>query len=266
MRAIFPLAILLAACGKPALPDNQDNGVKAELLAPPGVKIPAPKPFVFDEKNDLIDLHFAWSSEAAAVPQLVKRFQAELDKAKAELSSDSKEEIERRKKEGFPVGVPFTQSTDYKTAGSTDRLLSLSVDIASYTGGAHGNYGTKGLLWDRWANKEIKVADLFAAAANMDRLLTQPWCDALNKAREEKRGETVGGGGMFDDCPKLTDISIIPTDKDGNGKFERLILVADPYVAGPYVEGSYEIELPVTGDLIAAIRSDYRENFEAQPQ
>jgi hypothetical protein len=100
----------------------------------------------------------------------------------------------------------------------------------------------------------------------MDRLLTQPWCDALNKARAEKRGEPVGGGGMFDECPKLSEISIIPTDKDGNGKFERLELIADPYVAGPYVDGSYEIELPVTGDLIAAIRSDYRENFAVQPQ
>ena len=42
--------------------------------------------------------------------------------------------------------------------------------------------------------------------------------------------------------------------------------MADPYVAGPYVEGSYEIELPVTGDLTAAISSDFRESFEVQPQ
>ena len=97
-------------------------------------------------------------------------------------------------------------------------------------------------------------------------MLTPRWCDALNKAREEKRGEPVGGGGMFDECPKLDEISIIPTDKDGNSKFERLVLIADPYVAGPYVEGDYEIDLPVTGDLIAALRSDYRESFEAQPQ
>jgi len=169
------------------------------------------------------------------------------------------------KKEDFPFN-PYSSSTDYKTAGASERLLSLSIDVAAYTGGAHGNYGTKGLLWDRWARKEIQTAGLFTAAANMDRLLTQPWCDALNKAREEKRGEPVGGGGMFDDCPKLSDISIVPTDKNGDGKFDRLTLTADPYVAGPYVEGNYEIELPVTGDLIAAIRSDYRENFEAQPQ
>jgi hypothetical protein len=72
---------------------------------------------------------------------------------------------------------------------------------------------------------------------------------------------------MFDDCPKLEDIAIVPTDKDGNGKFERLILTASPYVAGPYAEGSYEIDLAVTVDLIAALKSDYRASFEAgQPQ
>ena len=101
----------------------------------------------------------------------------------------------------------------------------------------------------------------------MDRLLTQRWCDALNKAREEKRGEPVGGEGMFNDCPKLSEIAIVPTDKDKNGRFERLILTASPYVAGPYVEGSYEIDLPVTPDLIAALKADYRDSFEAgQPQ
>ena len=72
--------------------------------------------------------------------------------------------------------------------------------------------------------------------ANMDRLLTQRWCDALNKAREEKRGEPIGGDGMFDECPKLSEIAIIPTDKDKNGRFEAAG-VASPYVAGPYAEG-----------------------------
>ena len=76
------------------------------------------------------------------------------------------------------------------------------------------------------------------------------------------RGAPAGGGGMFDEGPGLDYIAIIPTDKDGNGRFERLLLVASPYVAGPYAEGSYEIELPVTGDLAAGIRDDYRSGFE----
>lgn len=260
---VIPLAIMLTACGKQAAePVNQvaEATPAAKPAAPPA------KPFVFDEENDLIEYHFGWSAEAAAVPQLVARFQADMNKSKAELLASAREDKTELERQGFDFNS-YSSSTDYKTAGQSSRLLSLSVDVASFTGGAHGNYGTAGLLWDRRANKEIGIADLFAAAANMDRLLTQPWCDALNKAREEKRDEPVGGGGgMFDDCPKLTDISIVPTDKDGNGKFERLTLTASPYVAGPYVEGDYEVELPVTGDAIAALRSDYRDSFEVQPQ
>jgi hypothetical protein len=71
---------------------------------------------------------------------------------------------------------------------------------------------------------------------------------------------------MFDECPKLDEIAIVPTDKNGNGRFERLILTASPYVAGPYSEGSYEIDLSVTADLIAALKSEYRGSFESQPQ
>ena len=52
-------------------------------------------------------------------------------------------------------------------------------------------------------------------------------------------------------------------DSNKDGKFDRLLLVASPYVAGPWVEGSYEIELPLTADLIAALKSEYRPSFTA---
>jgi hypothetical protein len=114
------------------------------------------------------------------------------------------------------------------------------------------------------AKKEIDLVSLFAQPANRDRLLTQRWCDALNKAREEKRGEPVGGGGMFDDCPALNDIAIIPTDKDKEGRFDTLLLVASPYVAGPYAEGSYEIALAVTPELLAGFKAEFKPSFEVQ--
>ena len=258
------IALALAACGKTSesAPANQVG--EAQPASKPAA--PAPRAFVFDEKNELIDFHFAWSAEAAAIPQLVARFQAEMKKAKDELVAGAKDDKAMRDKEGFDFHG-FQSSTDYKTSGQSDRLLSLTLDVGAYTGGAHGNYGTSGLLWNRSAAREIKLVDLFGEPANRDRLLTQRWCDALNKAREEKRGEPVGGDEMFDECPKLDEIAIVPTDKDGNGRFERLILTASPYVAGPYAEGSYEIDLPVTADLMSALNSDYQGSFEAvQPQ
>jgi hypothetical protein len=222
-------------------------------------------PFVHDEKNDLIEFHYAWSAEAAAVPQLVDRLEKAMQKVKTELIAGAKADKDFREKEGFEFTV-HSSNADYRTAGQSPRLLSLSVESGSYTGGAHGNYGTSGLLWDRRADREIKIADLFTAPANMDRLLTQRWCDKLNEAREEKRGEPVGGDALFDECPALDQIAIIPTDAEGDGRFEMLQLVASPYVAGPYAEGSYEIELTVTAELIAALKADYRASFEFQTQ
>lgn len=258
--ALLPL-LLLAACGQQASPPA--NEIAAEPAAKPAAPaVPAAKAFVADEKNDLIEFHYAWSAEAAAVPQLVERLRTDMEKVKAELIAGAQEDKEMREKQGAEFHGHMS-STDYKTGGQSDRLLSLSVESGGYTGGAHGNYGVGALLWDRTQAKEIKVADLFSAPSDMDRLLTKRWCEALNKEREKKRGEPVGSGGMFDECPKLDEIAIIPGDKDKNGRFETLAMVASPYVAGPWVEGAYEIELAVTPELLAALKGDYRTDFEA---
>jgi hypothetical protein len=258
------LGSLLTACSQASQPATNNQASEPALATTPAA--PTPKAFAFDEKNELIDFHFGWSAEAAAVPQLVARFRANMEETKTKLIAGAREDKAWRDKEKLDFNG-YQSSTDYKTSGQSARLLSLTADVGAYTGGAHGNYGTAGLLWDRKAAREIKVADLFAGAANRDRLLTQRWCDALNREREKKRGEPVGNGGMFDECPPLDDIAIVPTDKDSNGLFERLILTASPYVAGAYAEGTYEVDLTVTPDLTAALKSEFRGSFEAaQPQ
>ena len=262
-RLFLSLLLLCGACSKQAASTNQDKPTppKASVAA-----ASAPKAFAVDERNALVEFHFGWSAEAAAVPQLVERFRSQMLKSKAELIAAAEEDKAFREREGFDFNA-FMSTTDYETAGQSARLLSLSVESGSFTGGAHGNYGVGSLLWDRVDKKEIQPSDLFAEPANMDRLLTQRWCDALNKAREEKRGEQPGGGGIFDDCPPLDKIAIIPGDEDGNGRFDRLMMVASPYVAGPWVEGAYEIELVATPDLVAALKGIYRTSFEiAQTQ
>jgi hypothetical protein len=253
MRAsLLAAATLLAACGQQSAPPAANRAD----AAPPAADrpTPAPRAFVFDEEGKFYEFHFGWSPEVAAIPQLVSKFRTELDQTKAKLKASAAE----------AANHTYSVSKDILTKGQSDRLLSLATEVYEFSGGAHGNSGTGVLLWDRHAAKEINLADLLAAAGNRGRLLTQPWCDALNKAREEKRGEPVEGSGMFQDCPSLDDIAIIPTDKDGNDRFERLMLVASPYVAGPYAEGSYEIELMVTPELVAAMKSEFRPSFEAQ--
>ena len=251
MRAVAASlsALLLSACG-PQGPFSPAGNAADQAHAPAASPTPAARPFTVEEKTGLYEFSFGWPAEAAAIPELVTRFRAEMAQAKSEIAGSAEEEAAMRRKQGFDFH-PHMSSTSYETAGQSPRLLSLSVEVGSYTGGAHGNFGVGSLLWDRSAHQEIQTSDMFAEPANRDRLLTQRWCDALNEAREEKRGEPVGGG-MFDDCPGLNDIAIIPADKDQDGRFETFKLVASPYVAGPWVEGAYEIELAVTPELVAA--------------
>jgi hypothetical protein len=260
MKHVAALALVLSSCSQQAA-DQAPNQANSNAVAG---KAPAPtaKRFSVELKTDLMEFDFSWPAEAAAVPDLVKRLRAEMDKAKAELIAGAKAEKTYRAKQGLEYH-PHSSSTGYETSGQSPRLLSLRVDAGGYTGGAHGNYGTAALLWDRQGRREIRFVDLFVQAGNRDRLLTQRWCDALNKAREEKRGEPVGGG-MFDDCPTLDDIAVIPVDSNKDGRFDKLQLVASPYVAGPYAEGSYEIELAVTGDLVAGLKAEYQPSFAAQ--
>lgn len=258
---VIAAACLAAACSKAESPAAPANNLETPP-APAAPAAPAATAFSLSEKNDLFSLEYSYSAEAAAIPKLVDRFQKDIAQIRAEFTKTAAEDRDYRKKEGFDFNG-YDSETAYTTAGQSDALLSLELAHSEYTGGAHPNHGTGSILWDRKADGEIKVADLFGAPANRDRLLTQGWCDALNAERVKRRGEPLAADDMFSECPKLDDIAIIPADSDGNGRFDRLRLVASPYVAGPYAEGEYEIVLPVTVSIVAAIREAYRPSFEA---
>src|SRR5687767_7585091 len=122
MKAALSLpALLLAACGPS--PANEAATTAPSTTTPR----PPPKPYSADEENELIEFHYAWSAEAAAVPQLVDRLREDMAKAKAELIAGAEEDKAMRAEQGSEFHG-FMSSTDYKTAGQSDRLLSLTVE------------------------------------------------------------------------------------------------------------------------------------------
>jgi hypothetical protein len=44
-------------------------------------------------------------------------------------------------------------------------------------------------------------------------------------------------------------------------RFNRIGLIASPYVAGSYAEGQYEVTLPVTPKVLAAVKPEYKAAF-----
>ena len=77
--------LVLTACSQhPERPPDNEAATPAPA-AQPIPSEPASKPFSFDEENQLIEFHYGWSAEAAEVPALVGKFQADLQDVKAKL-------------------------------------------------------------------------------------------------------------------------------------------------------------------------------------
>ena len=53
----------------------------------------------------------------------------------------------------------------------------------------------------------------------------------------------------FNQCPKFAELADHPQGPGKGGPMTTMLFHADPYVAGPYVEGDYDVELPVSAAL-----------------
>lgn len=233
----------------------------APLLCAAGAEA---RPVKIERKSAALDFNYEWPSEAAAVPALRQNFRSEAEKAYQEALGIAREGEKAAKEAKRPYDPQF-YSKKWTTAGETPRLLSLRYELGWFSGGAHPNTSFGALLWDRRASRATSVDALFLRSNALGALTRARYCAALDAERRKRReGEKLGG--MFDQCPRFSDLAVAPVDRNKNGRFETITFVASPYTAGPYVEGQYEISLPVTSQLIAAIRPEYRNSFERQRQ
>jgi len=225
----------------------------------------AAKPHKVVRNNAALEFSYEWPAQAAAIPALDLRFYKEAKKALAEARANAIEDqkLAREQKRDFNGHY---YSMMWSSAGETQRLLSLQSEFGTFEGGAHPNRSYNALLWDRALGREIKIEDQFIRTGSFAALTRSLYCKALAKEQLKRRE----GGKLdlpeFNECPKYSDLAIAPVDKDKDGRFDTIAFMASPYVAGPYAEGEYENELPVTRQLMAAMKPAYRASYKPQRQ
>ncbi|MEO7277299.1 MAG: hypothetical protein ABIW33_04680 [Sphingomicrobium sp.] len=224
-------------------------------------------PFTYAAKTRYADVAFSWSAEAGMVPALVRRFRAQLATAKARTAKCGHEESAIRIRTGGEA-IACSSSTKITTSGQTGRLLSLARSDWAFTGGAHGNGGTSALLWDRKRGRRIAFGDLFRSTDGYPPAFRTAYCRALELERAKRRGPDYPPSTIpeFARCPAWAELALIPASARHRGRFDTIHLIAAPYTAGPYVEGEYDIAVPSTRALVAALKPEYRGSFAAQPQ
>jgi hypothetical protein len=213
--------------------------------------------------NADFDFDYAYPAAAGAIPALKALLDADLDKQKAALAAGAREQKAESTKEGFPYR-PLGNWVAWKVVTDLPGWLSLSADVSDYQGGAHPNHGFDALLWDKQANRRRAPIDLFTSKAALSGAIRKDFCAALDKQRAAKRGEPIDpkSTNEFDQCIDPAESTVI-LGSSNHRTFDRVGVLVAPYEAGPYAEGDYEVTLPVTPAVLAAVRPEYRAAFTA---
>ena len=267
--AILVAIFLAAACqqeGATAAAGKQGGaGVSvAEASAGAARAIAAPEPGVARKvsiDNDRFAFEYAYPAAAAALPTLRARLDAELDRHRSEFEAFAREEQANAKSGGYDYRK-VDLAIDWAVVTELPGWLSLSATVESYEGGAHPNHNYTAILWDKAADRERKVVDLFTSRQAFLDAVQGDFCRAIDRQREERRGEKINraSGDPFDECIDPLESTVI-LGSSNRKAFNRIGVLVAPYAAGPYVEGDYEVTLPVTARVLAAVKPDYRAAF-----
>ncbi|MFM5913455.1 MAG: hypothetical protein ACKOPR_01730 [Chakrabartia godavariana] len=199
---------------------------------------------------------YEWPKALEATPALIawlKKDRAAVYKDYAPLFNEAPE--------AGPGLDSYENGTSWTIQTRLASLIVLTASRWSYTGGAHGYGFTDSLIWDAGASVAVPFAGLFTNARAAEALLTPLYCRALDKARMEKRGEPTARDDMFGDCPKLFESAKIWPDKPVYAKFSRIAMSLGAYTAGPYAEGSYDLEIIIPKGLKPLVKPQYRALF-----
>ncbi len=215
------------------------------------------------ETNDVWDFKYSYPAQAGRIAPLRAMLDAREQKALADLKQQAIDGRAIADEQGFPFN-PYALQVEWKTVTDLPDWLSLSSQIYSFSGGAHGNTGFDTLLWNKRTNKALAPMDLFASADALQTAATGAFCVALNKQREAKRGEAVDPtkDDWMNTCPKISETTVI-LGSSNSRTFDRIGFLIDPYTAGPYAEGTYEVTLPVTKAILATVKPQFASSFTA---
>jgi hypothetical protein len=260
---ILPL-LALAACQQAAPPAPAPSAEASASAAPaPPPAAPAAKPRAVSEKTELYEFKYSYPAAAAAIPALRDWLEANLVRGRGDLASEAREG-----KEDATIGeyiyAPYMASTEWKVVTDLPGWLSLSAQVYSFSGGAHGNSAFDTVLWDKAANEKRTAADLFTSSAALKAAVVKAFCAELDRQRAKKRGGEDSGdpSDEFNQCIDPTEQVVILGSKGGKG-FDRIGFLIAPYNAGSYAEGSYEVTLPVTAAVLGAVKGEYKSAFVA---
>jgi hypothetical protein len=261
---ILAAALLLTGCSEDKPTPAEKAAAAAVPGAPPGgaadiaaKNAPASN---IKESNELIEFAYAYPREAAAIPELAAWLDGDRATKRDALIAAAQRDKAAAEKGGFPYRA-HSHLQAWQRITSTPRFLSLSAEVGTYMGGAHGMTTFDTLLWDRNRRKRLKPLDLFTSGEAFDAAIGEAFCAGIKRAKAAKGiASDEAPDSAFAKCPPASAQTVWLGSTDGR-YLDRMTIAIAPYEVGPFAEGSYKINVPVTGALVGALKDEYARDF-----
>lgn len=243
------------------MPRSMISAICLILLSLTGPIAAAKAPGSVSEDNAFYTFDYSYPAEASAIPALRALLERDITRVRARLVRDARAGRVEARRLGFDYNK-YDYTVSWLVVADLPGWLSLSANVGGFSGGAHPNHGFEAMVWDKTANVRRRASDLFVSPAALSRAIRADFCREIDKQRAENRGAPVNraSGDMFDECIDPVQSTVI-LGSSNHRTFDRIGVLVAPYAAGPYVEGDYEVTLPVTPAVLAAVKPEYRAVF-----
>jgi hypothetical protein len=210
-------------------------------------------------KTGVYEFSYDYPQEAQDTPALSTYLRKQAGIKKRKLISGASPKHGRLKRNQSPHGDQ--DITTWTLAANTDKLLVLDGQFKSYLGGAHGDYSSDSLYWDKQRKRRIRFEDIFISRESFQNAVESEFCATLDAQRLEKRsGDTVRKE-YWECIPLMAGITTVPSSGQPGRSIDQMFFRLDPYMAGPFGEGEYLITLKVTPALLEAVKPIWRSEF-----
>lgn len=207
--------------------------------------------------NTLIEFNYSWPAAVEQAPALSRALRARMAGEERQAMINARAQQAQARREGFEFAA-HSFETSWRIEGRGARLISLSAETSSFTGGGHAEPGYEVFLWDRRTARPLDIHRLFPRGALP--ALNPRFCTARAAALSAHLGEPPGDDPQWA-CPLLTEQTMGPADADEDGRFDTLRIFIS---RGYFDTEGYTVDLPLTVRDLAWIPGIYRGGFEAR--
>lgn len=147
--------------------------------------------------------------------------------------------------------LPYSEGLNFKTARVDSGVISFTMTYDSFSGGAHGNYDTRGINYNAKTGDLITFSDLSddPTAFHEDTLAYNQKLAGTDAYRERLFSEESISDGTLESVLYADDVWYLSTS--------GLVFMSGPYALGPYAEGTIEFIIPYSDLEDMGFKSSY---------